>query len=81
MSHFAAEVFFYQSQREIEPRAQTGRRPNGAVDREDTIHVDFDFWIKLLQLLREIPVGGCPSTVEQSRLCEDKRAGTEGSDA
>src|SRR5579862_1327972 len=68
-----AKIVRQQSQRKIHSRAHACRCPYWSVDHEDAIFVDRDLGVAALHFFSVIPMGGCPSTVEQSCLCEYER--------
>ena len=76
-SEVGAKIVRQQSQRKIDSRAHACGRPYWSVDHEDAIFVDRDLRVAALHFFSVIPMGGCPSTVEQSCLCEDKRTGAD----
>src|SRR4029077_15594454 len=72
-----AKIVRQQSQRKIHSRAHAGRCPYWSVDDEDAVFVDRDLGVAALHFFSVIPMSGCSSTVEQSCLCKDERAGAD----
>src|SRR5216684_70144 len=76
-SDLGAKIVFHQRQRKIDSGAHAGRCPYWSIDRKDAIFLDGDLRVATLHISREVPMGGCSSTVEQSCLRENERAGTD----
>ena len=63
-----------EREREVDAGGDAGRRPHVAVADVDGVGVHSDAFVALTQESARVPVGGCPTTLQQTGSREDESA-------